>query len=239
MRIESMTMPEFEEHLNQSRTVVVPIGSVEEHGPHLPLGTDTVHAYEVCQKACEKTKAFLAPPIYYGICRSTAQHPGTISISGDTLRSLLKDIGHSFYHQGIRNFIFISGHAGGTHTTAMLEAGEFLLENLPDSKVASLNMLELGGSVWAPIIETPGDAHAGELETSVMMVLRPDWVKGTAIRETPSFPKGVLVRNKRKCWPGGVWGDPSKASREKGVRCLEAVEEALVQVINQLENWEE
>jgi creatinine amidohydrolase len=183
MLIEAMTMIEFEEHLKKSQTILVPVGSVEEHGLHLPLSTDTVHVYEVCRQACEKTGAFLAPPVHYGICRSTSQHAGTISITGDTLRALLKDIGRSFYLQGLRNFVLISGHAGGTHTTALLEAGEYLLEQFPGIKVASLNILELGFKVWTPIIETPDDSHAGELETSVMMVLRPEWVKGKGTRE--------------------------------------------------------
>lgn len=239
MLIEAMTMPEFAEHLKISRTVVVPVGSVEEHGPHLPLSTDTVHAYEVSRQACEKTGAFLVPPIHYGICRSTGQHPGTISISGDTLRALLKDIGLSLYRQGLRNFVFLSGHAGGTHTAAMLEAGEFLLEQFPGIKVASLNILELGLKGWIPIIETQDDSHAGELETSVMMVLRPDWVKGKGSREVPSFPRGILVKDKRKYWPGGVWGDPTKASPEKGTLCLEAVVKAMVELIEKLEKWEE
>ena len=239
MLIEAMTMPEFAEHLKISRTVVVPVGSVEEHGPHLPLSTDTIHAYEVSRQACEKTGAFLAPPIHYGICRSTGQHPGTISISRDTLRALLKDIGLSLYRQGLRNFVFLSGHAGGTHTAAMLEAGEFLLEQFPGIKVASLNILELGLKGWIPIIETQDDSHAGELETSVMMVLRPDWVKGKGRREVPSFPRGILVKDKRKYWPGGVWGDPTKASPEKGTLCLEAVVKAMVELIEKLEKWEE
>ncbi len=234
-----MTMPEFEEHLKKSRTVVVPLGSVEEHGPHLPLSTDTVHAYEVSRQACEKTGAFLAPPIHYGICRSTSQHPGTISISGDTLRALLKDIGRSLYQQGLRNFVFLSGHAGGTHTSSMLEAGEFLLEGFPGIKVASLNILELGYKGWVPIIETQDDSHAGELETSVMMALRPEWVKGKGNREYPSFPAGILVQDKKRYWPGGVWGDPTKAAKEKGTLCLGAVVGALVALIEKLENWKE
>jgi creatinine amidohydrolase len=239
MLIEAMTMNEFEGHLKKSRTVVVPVGSVEEHGSHLPLSTDTVHVYEVSRIACEKTGSFLAPPVHYGICRSTSLHPGTIGISGDTLRSLLKDLGFSFYRQGLRNIIFISGHAGGTHTAALVEAGEYLLEEFSGLKVAVLNILELGAKGWAPIIETPDDSHAGEMETSVMMVLRPEWVKGKGLREYPSFPKAILVKNKRNYWPGGVWGDPSKATREKGIQCLEAVGQALVELIKKLESWEE
>lgn len=71
-----------------------------------------------------------------------------------------------------------------------------------------------------------------------MMALRPDWVKGSSPEEYPCFPKAVLVRNKRKFWPGGVWGDPAKASLEKGAALLEATTGALVQLINVLESGE-
>ncbi|RPH83777.1 MAG: creatininase family protein, partial [Desulfobacteraceae bacterium] len=75
MLIEAMTMTEFHQRLRTSRTVLLPVGSVEEHGNHLPLGTDTIHALEVCRLAGERTGAFVAPPVYYGVCRSTSQHP--------------------------------------------------------------------------------------------------------------------------------------------------------------------
>jgi creatinine amidohydrolase len=238
MLIEAMTMPEFQQRLQTSRTVLLPVGAVEEHGDHLPLGTDTIHAYEVCRQAGERTGAFLAPPLYYGVCRSTSQHPGTIGISGDTLRALIRDIGSALYQQGLRNFIILSGHAGGTHTAALVEAGEALLERLPEAKIAALNILDLGAAGWEPIVETKGDAHAGEVETSVMMALRPTWVKGSSPEEYPSFPKAILVRNKRKFWPGGVWGDPAKASLEKGTVLLEAATGALVQLIQALETGE-
>jgi creatinine amidohydrolase len=238
MLIEAMTMPEFQQRLQTSRSVLIPVGAVEEHGDHLPLGTDTIHAYEVCRLAGERTGAFLAPPLYYGVCRSTSQHPGTIGISGDTLRALLKDIVSALYQQGLRNFIILSGHAGGTHTAALVEAGEALMEKLPEAKIAALNILDLGAAGWEPLVETKGDAHAGEVETSVMMVLRPTWVKGSSPEEYPSFPKAILVRNKLKFWPGGVWGNPAKASLEKGSALLEAVTGALVQLIQVMETRE-
>jgi creatinine amidohydrolase len=237
--MEAMTMTEFQENLERSRTALVPVGSVEEHGVHLPLGTDTIHAFEVCRVAAARTGAVVAPPIYYGVCRSTSQHPGTLGLSGDTLRALIRDIGLALYQQGLRNLIFLSGHAGGTHTAAMVEAGEQLLERLPEVRVAALNILDLGARGWEPLIETRGDSHAGELETSVIMALRPSWVKGTSPEEYPLFPQAILVRNKRSFWPGGVWGNPAKASPEKGAACLEAVTEALVDLIHRLESWKE
>ena len=101
-----------------------------------------------------------------------------------------------------------------------------------------MNILELGAGDWEPLVETKGDAHAGEVETSVMMALRPTWIRGSSPEEYPSFPKAILVRNKRKFWPGGVWGDPAKASLEKGAALLEAVTGALVQLIQTLETRE-
>ena len=123
--------------------MILPVGSVEEHGPHLPLGTDTFHALEVARRVAELRPVLVAPPVFYGICRSTREHPGTVSISGDTLRALLKDLGREFHRQGLRRLMFISGHAGGTHMGALVEAGEALLEDFADLRVAVVNVLEL------------------------------------------------------------------------------------------------
>ena len=127
---EDLSMPEFEAAREESRTVILPVGSVEEHGPHLPLGTDAFHAIEVARRAAALRPVLVAPPVYYGICRSTREHPGTISLSGDTLRGLIRDLGREFYRQGLRRLIFISGHAGGTHMCALVEAGETLLDGV-------------------------------------------------------------------------------------------------------------
>ena len=125
---QDLTMPDFEAAREKSRTVILPVGSLEEHGPHLPLGTDLFHALELARRVAEECGALVAPPLFYGICRSTREHPGTVSISGDTLRALVKDLGREFMRQGLSNLVIISGHAGGTHMAALLEAGEALLE---------------------------------------------------------------------------------------------------------------
>src|SRR5512136_913581 len=113
MLIEEMTMSEFEEGLTHTRTVIIPFGSVEEHGSHLPLSTDTIQAYEVGKRAATLIPLFVAPPVHYGSCRSTSCHPGTISISTSTLKILMKDIVRSFRLQGLKNIIVLTGHAGG------------------------------------------------------------------------------------------------------------------------------
>ena len=236
MLIEEMTMTEFEAGLAKSRTVLIPFGSVEEHGSHLPLSTDTIEAYEVCKKAALAIPLFVAPPVHYGNCRSTSCHPGTISITTATLKMLLKDIVRSLYGHGLRNFIAISGHAGGAHCMALQEAGEELIAECPDICMAVVTELDLARQEGMAIIETPGDSHAGEIETSRILHTHPHLVKGSALAEIPCFPAGILVRDKRRFWPGGVWGDPGKASAEKGKRLEELVVKKLLDLVGQLGN---
>jgi creatinine amidohydrolase len=233
--IEEMTMPEFEEGLARSRTVLIPFGSVEEHGPHLPLSTDTLEACEVARKAALLTPLFVAPPIHYGNCRSTSRHPGTISISTTTLKMLFKDIVQALYSHGLRNFIALTGHAGGAHCSALQDAGEEMLSSYPDANFAVVTEYLLARDEGRGLIETPGDAHAGEIETSRILHSHPHLVKGSAPREFPAFPAGILVRDKRRYWPGGVWGDPAKATAEKGARLEELVVKKLVELIQTVE----
>jgi creatinine amidohydrolase len=235
---EDLTMPDFEARREKERTVILPMGSLEEHGPHLPLGTDTFHALEVARRVARLRPVVVAPPLFYGMCRSTREHPGTLSLSGDTLRGLLLDLGREFHRQGFSNLVFISGHAGGTHISAILEAGERLLAELPEVKVAVVNLLELLREVLSAqpdLVQTRGDAHAGEVETAIMLAAYPHLVRGTAPAEWPSFPKYVLVREKRRYWPGGVWGDPGPATAGQGEEILEAEVASLVKVIGELE----
>ena len=230
-----MTMPAFEAGLALSRTVLIPFGSVEEHGPHLPLSTDTIEAYEVCRKASRRMPLFVAPPIHYGNCRSTACHPGTVSISTTTLKALFIDIVTSLRSHGLRNFVALSGHAGGAHNMALQDAGEELIKRFDDIEVAVVTEYDLAKDAGRGLIETPGDAHAGEIETSRILHSHPHLVKGSAAREFPSFPRGILVRDKRRFWPGGVWGDPGKATAEKGARLEELVVTCLLALVREME----
>ncbi len=235
MLLEKITMLEFEEGLKQTRSVIVPFGSVEEHGSHLPLGTDTIHAYELARLVSQKKPVFVAPPLWYGLCRSTSQHPGTLTISQPVLREITIEIVKSLYYQGIRNFILLSGHAGTTHMAAIIDAADNVVKEINDINIAVLSIIDLIKKLDGSLVETPGDSHAGEVETSLMMFLRPDDVKGTSPKEFPSFPAFIITRDKRRFWKNGVWGDPSKASKEKGRDILEKEAELLVELLVKLE----
>lgn len=236
MRLDQITMPRFEEGLRRTRTVIQPFGSVEEHGPHLPLSTDTIQVEEVCRRAADEAGVFVAPAIPYGVCRSTGDHPGTVGIGSPVLRSLVLDLGQGFHRQGLRNYLMISGHAGKTHLMTILDAAEELMVRLPDVRAAVVCEYSEVSKAGREIIETEDDSHAGEVETSRLLYLEPDLVQGTAPEEYPSFPPHLLVRDKRRYWPGGVWGNPAKASAAKGEELMALAVGNLVSIVRRLES---
>lgn len=236
MLLEEITMPDVIAGLKETRTVLIPFGATEEHGCHLPLGTDTFQAVDVCRLLAKRRKIFVAPAIPYGVCRSTGDHPGTVSLSTETLKAVMIDLVRSFYRQGFRSVVVLSGHAGGTHNATLLDTGEMLLRELPELRIAVASEYSLAYDAGKHLIETSDDSHAGEIETSRMLATRPEMVKGISPAETPVFPKFILVRDKQQYWPGGVHGDPSRASDKKGRELEKLVVDALERLVEALEN---
>lgn len=234
--IAAMNMKEFEDALQKTRVAVLPLGSTEEHGLHLPLDTDTMQVAHTAKLALEKAPFFLCPPLHYGYCRSTRDHHGTISISPDTLRALVFDLGKSLYSKGIRGLILISGHAGKIHMSALTEAADRLVDECEGLLAAVACEYH-----WAAefgrggLVETADDGHAGEIETSRIMCLYPELVKGTSPEEYPSFPDPFILRDKLHAWPGGVWGDPAKASAAKGEELYRLTSDRLAGLVTKME----
>jgi len=231
MLLENITMAEFKKHLKKTQTIIFPFGTVEEHGNHLPLNTDTLIIYETLKHVIQKKKVFLAPPLYYGVCTSTGQHPGTIGITPETLRGLVYDLVRDAYKKGLRNFFLVTGHGGGLHSSAMKEAAEILVEELKGIKMAVLCPYDILRKELSDVAETLNDSHAGEIETSLVLYLAPELVKGSSREEYPAFPKPFVVKDKFKYWRGGVWGDPSKADRDKGKKVADLIVKKIIELI--------
>jgi len=235
MILEEISMKEFEKKANKIKTVIIPVGSLEAHGPHLPLGTDTIEVYEITKEVAQLVDVFVAPPLFYGVCRSTSKHPGTVGITGDTLRNLIGDLVKSLHANSLKNFIIISGHASSVHLAALEEAGESLLSEMPsDVNIAVVSAYALAQQSAGNMCETENDSHAGEIETSLMLHLKPHLVKGRGKEEYPDFPHPLLTRNKRKYWKNAVWGNPNKASRQKGKAISKALAGELVKLVKKI-----
>ena len=107
--------------------------------------------------------------------------------------------------------------------SALKETAEILIEQLKGIKIAVFSPYDLLWKELSAIAETPNDSHAGEIETSIMLYLSPDLVRGRAAEEYPNIPKPFVVKDKVKYWPGGVWGNPKEASAEKGEKAVKLI----------------
>ena len=233
--LEEATSKEFEELLKKTKTVLIPVGSVEAHGPHLPLATDLYTIYGVCKRVGEKISVAVAPPIYYGLCRSTKNTPGTISIKGGILKVLLLDIMHEFYRWGFRNFFILSGHAGTTHNGYLVDAGETFIETHADVKVFVADICRLLAPFLKELNVPETDSHAGEWEASMIMYLKPNLKREGGFEDYPKFKKFWIVREKEKYWSSGIWGNPLKATKEKGEFLVERLVDYLCKEIEKAE----
>jgi creatinine amidohydrolase len=234
MEMKWMTMEEIRAEREKGTPVIIPFGTVEQHGPHLPLSTDTLQAYAVAVRTAILVQSLVAPPVHYGQCSSTRNHPGTITLGGDTLRSLAKDLIRSFSRQGFGRIILFSGHAGRIHMAALREAAETCVQENPSLKLAVISDLDLVRDTIGNLLETPRDGHAGEIETSRMQHLHPESVKEPPAEEYPQLQQGIIVPDPERHWPGGVWGNPKAADADKGRIIIERSAEALARVVESL-----
>ncbi|MCX7991605.1 MAG: creatininase family protein [Proteobacteria bacterium] len=237
MYLSDITMKELKNNIKKCPIVIVPLGSLEEHGPHLPLATDTIQIIEILKTVEKKTGVFIAPPINYGVCRSTEDHTGTVGISADTLRSLITDLLMELKRQGFKAVFFISGHAGKLHSISIIEACEKFIKANSDIRVFYFSELELMGKELSGIIETDFDSHAGEIETSRMLYIDRNLVKGDITKipaDKPAFPAGEIIKDKLKYWKSGVWGDPTKANIEKGEKTLTLSANKITEIIKKV-----
>ncbi len=229
-----MTMEEIRKEADAGTPVIIPFGSTEEHGTHLPLATDTLQAEAVAIAAASIERAIVAPPVHYGICTSTRNHPGTVTVSGDTFRAMVRDLIRSFSRQGLTKIILFSGHAGRIHMSSLREAATDCVQENPSLELAIVSDFELVVKSSSELVKTKGDSHAGEIETSRMLYLYPDSVKGTSPAESPTFVPYRVVPDPEKYWPGGVWGDPGAADPERGKIFVERSAEELSKIVREL-----
>jgi creatinine amidohydrolase len=219
--LDELTMPEVEEAVKKGKMIILPVGSVEEHGLHLPLCTDSLQPENVAVEVAKKTGCLVAPSIRYGICTETRHFPGTISIGFDSLYSIVYDVLDELVRQGFKRLIVLSGHAGSLHMAALKLASREVLDKYADeSEQNTLRIAVLCDYDFA--YELRGkqfdihDGHGGEIETSRILAIRPDLVKGRTKQNYSEMPKFEIIANPRDYWPNGIKGDPAKASAEKG-----------------------
>ncbi|WP_370349562.1 mycofactocin biosynthesis peptidyl-dipeptidase MftE [Catenulispora sp. EB89] len=219
MELDRMVWPE----VPVGALVLVPIGSTEQHGPHLPLNTDSVIAHRLAVAAAKllmteqpRHPVLLAPTIAYGASGEHAGFPGTVSIGHEALRLVLVETVRSLALWADR-IVFVNGH-GGNVPTLVPVVGRLRAEGHEVS--------------WLGCDIPGGDAHAGQTETSLMLYLAPDDVRLSAAVAGDTRPLAEIMpelvsRGVRAVSPSGVLGDPAGATPEKGRAVFETMVSAL------------
>ena len=202
------------------------MGSIEQHGPHLPVDTDAFDADYLARQvaiACKDPKPIVLPAIPYGVSYHHDDFSGTISISPDILSRLVYEIGMSAAKNGVKKLVIVNGHGG--NSPALHFAAQMI--NRDAQIFTCVDTGETSDPDIYGMAETPNDVHAGEIETSTTLAVRPREVRLDKARKyVPRFSSRYLnFTSKRSVgWyahtsrisQSGVMGDPTKASAEKG-----------------------
>jgi mycofactocin precursor peptide peptidase len=233
VKLSSAHWPDIEAQAR--RVLVVPVGSLEQHGPHLPLDTDTRIAVAVAERACAgRAGVGLAPAIAIGASGEHADFPGTLSIGHVAMSTLLVELGrHASLHWP--TMLLVNGHGG--NVAAISDALGKLNAEGRDCHVwhagAGPSMLAAAGLSLVP------DAHAGRVETSMVLALSPGDVRLEAAvpgetRPLPQIMADLRTHGVRRVSPNGVLGNPTGASAAEGERLLALLVEDLIATLNHL-----
>ncbi len=217
------TASSSDEARRAASVAVLPVGSFEQHGDHLPLITDTAVACLVAERIAETHGLFLLPPIPMSCSHEHEAFAGTVSISASTLMALIEDVRASLARGGVKALVLVNGH-GGNHVLSNI---------VQESNVTGFRMILFPSrDDWSTArdhagLETTGhdDMHGGELETSIMLHALPSLVRSSyrdADHEASHRPH-LLVRGMRSYTDSGVIGRPSLATAAKGKAVLESL----------------
>jgi len=214
------------------KTAVLPIGSTEQHGPHLPMATDFIIAGRISSKIAEKLNAYLLPTLPVSTCREHRGKKGSVWMNPDTFYYMVRDIVLCLKEQGFERIILVIGHGGIFIANPAVRE---LNATNPDIKVIKVDFLNfLNDSDIVEILECRNNLHACEYETSLMLYMQPDLVRMDLIEDcVPDVPRDFLnYASIFKFSKNGVWGMPSLASREKGEKLFKLLVDKSINYIN-------
>jgi creatinine amidohydrolase len=229
-----MSWPEIKEQVKKCDVVIIPIGSIEQHGHHTPVGEDALNALEMAKRIAKRTQAMVAAPIWYGtLMYQQKGFYGSIGIRSDVLKEYLKDVIRGLARLGFGKIIVLNGHG----QQWVLEGALHDLGTEIDSFIAIATWWDFCGKTVKSVCESPF-VHADEAETSVALELYPSLVdmskaareKGSPIvdkkyfggptnfPEDGGFPGHAITAThfQKDEYEKGVLGDATKATQEKG-----------------------
>jgi len=223
---------------------VLPWGATEAHNYHLPHGTDVIEATELAERAAaladaRGAKVVVLPTIPFGNNAQQLDQVATVSIRTSTAAAILDDVCHSLVKQGIDRLVVLNAHGGNDFKPLVRDAQE-----RHRMLIVVANFFQMCPQLLAQVFDEPGD-HAGEMETSFLLHVRPQWVSMEQAGEGTRAPFAVEGLDQSGVWTPRPWsashpdtgsGNPAKASAEKGRKYVDAVAEAIAKVVVGLSN---
>ncbi len=244
MRWENLTVPNFVNAVEKCQGVgIIPIGVIEAHASHLPLGTDVFESHWTACQATEQESALVFPAYPYGINHESAHLPGAIVFKRELVFALLQNVCDEMGRHGVDKIILFSGHGGNRHFLPL-----FVQTLLEEDRSYCVYYGTPHSSAADHVLETNETGHACEVETSTSLHINPELVK---MEDVPAEPFASLRRNgdlkKAGAYSPVDWyamyprmyvGDASKATAEKGKALAEARVGALVKLIKAVKDDE-
>lgn len=218
---------------------ILAVGSCENHGYHLPHGTDTFVSYMLAEKVAEQVEGLLVlPPVNVGFSEHYAHFPFTLSLSQETLIAVLKDLMRSVIKNGVKKIFIMNGHDGNI---APIEVATRAIKiEFPEARIASLDAWWVTAGELLPkdTFEVwDGLGHAGEGETSMALALFEELIEMEHARGVvPNLPGNVDIKwNFAELTDCGATGDPTKGTKEKGKKMEEVLVRAVVQFLKDMD----
>lgn len=254
--MENMTVRDIGEALEKTKTVIIPVGVVEQHGYHLPLSTDIYNATEVLKRAGDRLNAVVAPAVPY--CYSGGELLGTVNVSPQVFSLLIMDICSEFTRMGFCNIVVLLGHGGTDNRNALRSALQMMLRRNPHLQDMNLSLIEVWelSPTWLSYfrMEPEHDFHAGTAETSLMMYWKPELVREKIEMDEPEISRMmrtdqdwfeaskkniehrfiIPLTYQRKEIKVGVMGFPERATRELGEKLCSEMVSGLVEYVSML-----
>jgi len=238
LRYERLTWPEVRRAAAEDRVALIPVATLEDHGPHLPIDADLRIVAEICRRAAEQApdEIVLLPAIPHGYSPHHMDFPGAVTIAWDTFTRYCCDVGRSLAHHGFRRILYLNGHGSNQNLVEM--AARLVMVERPEVLAAAA--FYLTSTAAARTIEQVrsstrgGMGHACELETSIYLAIDPDAVDMAKAVDERSYPEGEhgwldWSDGPLKLMPWwssfsrtGVQGEPTSATAEKGKALLDA-----------------
>ncbi|MBN1642717.1 MAG: creatininase family protein [Anaerolineae bacterium] len=247
-RYNRLTWPEMNQAIEMGKVVLLPTGSTEQHGRHLPLDTDTFLVESVCMEAGRRApdRILVLPTIAYGLNMHHIDFPGTVHIEPETFIAFCLNITKSVAYHGFRKILLVNGH-GSNGPLVDLVARKTVLATA--SLCGAVGYMSLAMEAFEQVRETPVIAHSDELETSLYLYLAPERVQmaeaapggdvvGTYLSSDSTSNYPVRFNDYWGRWTQrGVHGDPTAATPEKGRVILEAAVTELIKVVDEWRAW--